>query len=161
MKKILKLIHLGSWYKCYGDDAKVISFITDYKLFEDNRTLQPTIGFPESSIDKVVNYLNTNKISYTLVNDSDRIYDFGEENNYERFLHNDLPFSYVVNGKTITKKVEGSFTIKFENEDPENYVIGENISSEAELTKKIIPANEGDFIVINNEKVELIKKDII
>jgi len=82
MGKTIRLIHLGSWYKCYGDDALIISFVTDYKLFEDSRTLQPTVGFPETSIDKVVDNLKANKINYILVNDSDRIYDFGDENNY-------------------------------------------------------------------------------
>ena len=161
MNKTVRLIHLGSWYKCFGDDAKIISFITDYKLFEDIRTLQPTVGFPESSIDKVVTYLKQNKINYTLVNDSDRIYDFGNENNYDRFLHDDLPFSYVVNGRQVNKKITGRFIVKYESEEEsEEFIINDTISQEAELTKKVLSANIGDIVNINGERVLIIEKEI-
>ena len=39
MEKIVILNHFGTWYKAYGDSAKIISFLMDYKLFEDSRTL--------------------------------------------------------------------------------------------------------------------------
>lgn len=30
--KNVKLYHLGTWYKAYNDDFKIVSFITNYKL---------------------------------------------------------------------------------------------------------------------------------
>lgn len=160
MKKYVRLIHLGTWYKCYGDDAKIISFITNYKLFEDLKTATPTVGFPEISIVKVTNNLRANKINYILVNDDDKIVDFGKENNYDNFLFNDLPFSYVVNGQIMQKKLKGYFIVQYENNEPEKFIINQNIKEDAELTKKVYKANINDTIVINEYKIKIIDKNI-
>ena len=159
MGNCVRLIHLGTWYKCYGNDAKVISFITNYKLFEDIRTGIPSVGFPESSLTKVTNYLRLNKINYILVNDDKEI-DFGIENNYNRFLFNDLPFSYVIEGQTIQKKPKGSFVVQYEEEEPEEFIINENIRDDAELTNKVATAKINDIIVINEYKIKIIDKKI-
>lgn len=160
MEKCVRLIHLGTWYKCYGDDAKVISFITNYKLFEDLRTGVPSVGFPEVSIDRVVRDLKANKINYMLVHDNDKINDYGLENNYDKFLFNDLPFSYVIDGQTFQKKPKGSFIVQYEGEEPEEFIINDNIKDDAELTKKIAEAEINDVIVINDYKIKVIAKNI-
>lgn len=159
MNKYVKLKHLGSWYKAYDDDAKIISFITDYKLFEDNFTLKPSIGFPERLIDKVIEILIKNKINYQIVGDKEESHDFGVYNNYDRFLYQNLPFSYVA-GNKIEKKPYGKFKVKYDGEPEEEYVIGENINEGTELVKKVIENNIGDIICINNFKIEIISKEI-
>lgn len=160
MEKCVRLIHLGTWYKCHGNDAKVISFITNYKLFEDIITRIPSVGFPESSINKVISDLKANKINYILINDDDKLVDFGMKNNYERFLFNDLPFSYVVDGKKVQKRFKGRFTVKYDGEEPEEFIINENINEDAELAIKVATAEINDFIKINEHNIKVIDKKI-
>lgn len=160
MDKAVILYHLGNWYKAYNDSAKVISFIMDYKLYEDSNTKTPTVGFPESSIDKVVDILRRNRINYILKNDDNKLVDFKKFNNFDSFLHNDLPFSYVVPQGEITKQIKGSFVVKYEGEGPEEYIIGEDINQDTELVKKVVTTEEGKTFTINDYNVLLIRKNI-
>ena len=104
--------------------------------------------------------MHKNKINYILRYDDDKIIDFGEENNFDRFLHNDLPFSYVVSNGIIEKKAEGSFKVQYEGEDVEEYRIGIDINPDAELVKKVIKANIGDIIKINEFNILVVYKNI-
>jgi hypothetical protein len=159
MNKTVKFIQVGYWFKCYGDDAKVVSFLTNFKLFEDNKTMKPTVGFPIESIDKVIAKLKTYKVNYMI--DNSEIHDFGKENNYDRFLYNNLPFSYVVRENTVNKKISGCFKVKYESEpDCEEFIINDTISQDAELTKKVLSSVVGETIIINDEKIKIIEKNI-
>ena len=63
----------------------------NYKLFEDSRYGTPTVGFPDSSIGRVVDLLRKNKINYMLKYDDDKLVDFGSDNNFDKLkIH--LPF---------------------------------------------------------------------
>ena len=159
-EKTVVLSHLGTWYKVSFDGAYIVSFLTDYKLFEDPIYGSPKVGFPESSIDKVVNLLKKNKINYMLRYDDNKLVDFGEENNFDRFLHHDLPFSYVTSRGEIKKPVKGRFIVQYEGEAPEEYIIDENINSETELVKSVINSNVGEVININGFNIKIIEKDI-
>lgn len=159
-KNMVSLIHLGSWYHCYDDDAKIISFIMDYKLFENDYNKKVTVGFPETSISKVVDCLEKNKIDYILINDNNKLKTFNNDNNYLRFLFNDLPVSYVINGRLFVKKPKGNFTVKYDNEEPKNFIIDKNISFDAELTKKVCENKVNDIIFINNYKIKILEKNI-
>lgn len=59
-----------------------------------------------------------------------------------------------------TRMCIGSFILKFENEEPEEYIIGKNISPDAKILKQIYNTREGSNIMINGEKATLIKKDL-
>ncbi len=159
MDNAVILTHGDYWYRAYGDSAYVLSFITDYKLFEDSNTKRPAVSFPIDSIDKVISLLNKNKINYYLKYE-DIYKDFGEENNFKNFIHKDLPFSYIKENEVIKKIPKGSFKVQYEGENPEEYVIGEDISEDAELTKKVEESNIGDVIEINQYKIRVIEKNI-
>ena len=159
MSNTVILTHGDYWYRAYNDSAYVLSFITDYKLFEESRTKRPSVGFPIDSIDNVIALLCKNKINYYLKNE-DEFKDYGEENNFQKFLHRDLPFSYVSASREIVRKPVGKFVVQYENEEPVEYIIGENISDEAELTKKVINNNIGDTIIINDYIIKIIDKSI-
>ena len=159
-KKTVILKHLGSWYKVNFDGAYIVSFLMSYKLFEDSKYGTPTVGFPESSIDNVVDMLRKNKINYMLKHDDDKIVDFGKDNNYDRFLHKDLPFSYVTSREIIKKQPKGKFKVQYDGEESEEYIIGENINSEAELVKKVENGNVGDIVKVNDFNVLILEKNI-
>lgn len=158
-KNAVVLTHGEYWYRAYNDSAYVLSFLTDYKLYEDTQTKQPTVGFPIVSISNVLNLLQKNKINYFLKYEN--IYkDFGDENNFQRFLHKDLPFSYVKSNQTISKLPKGKFIVQYEGEKEEEFIIGNNITENAELTKQVINSNVGEIIKINNYNIKIIEKNI-
>ncbi len=54
----------------------------------------------------------------------------------------------------------GSFVVKFDGEDEEEFVIGKNISNDAELVKLVYNSEVGKIIKINAEQALLISKNI-
>ena len=159
--KTVKLYHMGTWYHAFDDDAKIVSFLLDFKLYEGriNNTLE--IGFPESSIDKVETNLRKNKVNYILVNDDRKQIDFRDENNYDKFLYNDLPISYVRGSKNINIPPNGTFVVKYNDEPDEEFIIGQDgINENTELVKSVLNHNVGETFDINGNSVILIKKDI-
>ncbi len=86
--------------------------------------------------------------------------------NYERYENGN---NYIKSNskKLITystkdmQELQGTFTVKYETDEQAlEFTIGENISVETELVKKIIEVEENTTFIINNEKVLLIKKNI-
>ena len=65
--KTVVLYHIGKWYKVYGDGAYVLSYLTNYKLFEDPKNEIPTVGFPDYLIDKIINNYIMSIISSSLI----------------------------------------------------------------------------------------------
>ncbi len=61
------------------------------------------------------------------------------------------------NKKTIYK---GSFIIQFQGEEEQEYIIGENISNDAEMVRIVSLSEEGEEIIINDEKAILVKKNV-
>ena len=55
---------------------------------------------------------------------------------------------------------EGNFIIKFEGEEPKQYIIGKNVSKDADIVKRIYYSNIGETILINGEKVLIVEKNI-
>ncbi len=66
MECVVKIYKHGKFYNVYGNDAIVVSVLTNYKVI-NNR-----LGFPISMINKVIGLLHRNKISY-IVFDKDNI----------------------------------------------------------------------------------------
>lgn len=61
----------------------------------------------------------------------------------------------------IKPNYRGHFTLKFEDEiDEQEYIIGENISKDAEILNKVFSTDAGNYFIINNEKILLVKKNI-
>lgn len=82
------LVKCGMFYRCYEQDAYIISYLLNYKLkssFENDMA-----GFPRDSIDEVKDTLTFKKINYKIfqVNKKSGIniqseLDFNEENCYD------------------------------------------------------------------------------
>ena len=52
----------GKFCTIYGDDANIISSLFGYKILNNNK-----VGFPESILNKIINILEDNKISYMVI----------------------------------------------------------------------------------------------
>ena len=80
MKKYIEIKRQGVFYNVYNEDAYIIMGLTKYKITNGR------IGFPISSIDRIKNILNENKINYVVIDD-DKIEDKKFKNNrYNKYL---------------------------------------------------------------------------
>ncbi len=85
----LVMVKIGSFYSSYGKDAYILSYLFKYKI-QEKENIQIS-SFPVSSINKVENVLEKNKIDYIVV---DKRSNYEEEqkvinkqnNNYEKIL---------------------------------------------------------------------------
>ena len=83
------LVKIGTFYNVYSKDAYIISYLLKYKIIEKESV--PTCSFPISSLSKVENILEKNKINYVVV---DKRSNYEEEhkvinkqeNNYEKIF---------------------------------------------------------------------------
>ena len=76
MNKVL-IRKSGGFYAVY-DDVYILNYFFGYKIKEDR------VGFPINSINKVINVLEDNHISYEIKNE---VYvDFNNRNNYKKFI---------------------------------------------------------------------------
>ena len=75
----IKIKGNGTFYNIYGNDCYILYFLLNYKV---NKT---KVGFPKSSLNKVINTLEKNKINYEVVGE-DRKMDFRNLNKYNELL---------------------------------------------------------------------------
>lgn len=73
---------IGGFYNIFDNDAIIINYLFDYKIV-NNRS-----GFPLNSLDKVINILEDNKVSYKVI-DNDATFknkDYKKVNKYNYVL---------------------------------------------------------------------------
>jgi len=83
------MVKIGTFYNVYSKDAYILSYLLKYKIIEKENI--PACSFPLSSISKVENILEKNKINYLVV---DKRSNYEEEykmidkqvNNYDKIF---------------------------------------------------------------------------
>lgn len=157
---VVVLYHLGTWYKVYEDDAIIVSKLMQFKLIEDRFTKKIAVGFPDVSIEKVVDALDAYKINYILIYDDKKLHDFGEKNGYFKFLKGEiiLPIEHPISKGE--KEFNVTFVVKYNDEPEQRFIVGENISAEAKLVELIMKHSEGEKFMIGKDEVTLIRKEI-
>lgn len=83
------IVKIGTFYNVYGKDAYILSYLLKYKIIEKDNI--PSCAFPISSISKVENILEKNKINYIAVDrrnnyDEEQKIINKQENNYDKIL---------------------------------------------------------------------------
>ena len=83
------LVKVGTFYNVYSKDAYIISYLLKYKIIEKENI--PTCSFPISSLSKVENVLEKNKINYLVVDkrtnyEEEQKVINKQENNYEKIF---------------------------------------------------------------------------
>ncbi len=63
------IIKSGIFYITLNEDAKILSYLFDYKVKDNSDSL--IVGFPTSSIDKVTNKLEELKLAYVIKKDNE------------------------------------------------------------------------------------------
>ena len=72
---------MGGFYNVFDDDAIVLNYLCDYKV-KDNRC-----GFPISALNKVINILEINKVSYIVREAGIKLKkNFNHGNKYDKIL---------------------------------------------------------------------------
>lgn len=160
-KYFIKFRKTGSFYSVYNDDAYVIAYIMKYKLvYIDENNIKT--GFPIYLLDEVLYYLNKNKISYVVLDNPVIFKDYKNENRYLKFLHKNQSIDSIrfPNSK---KEFKGNFKVLFLDENEiQNFVIGENINSDAEIVSKVFDNDIGSVVTLNSGiQFKIISKNIV
>ncbi len=107
--KNIKLVHpscvvivkIGTFYNVYGKDSFITSYLLGYKIKEKDNI--PACSFPVSSLNKIENVLEKNKINYIVV-DKRSNYEVEhkqinkQENNYDKIFD----YSTLIATRTVT-----------------------------------------------------------
>ena len=62
--------------------------------------------------------------------------------------------------QSVKKDYKGKFVLKFDGEEPEEFIIGKNISKDAKIVEIVFSSSVGKKININGEEFIIIKKNI-
>ena len=82
MKEYIEIIkNKGIFYNVYGEDAYVMSSITDYKITNGR------MGFPINSIEKIKKILKEKNINYIICEEQITEEKTFKENNYNKYLY--------------------------------------------------------------------------
>ena len=78
----ITLRKMGGFYQCFDDDSYILYYLFNYKITNKR------CGFPHSSLSKIINNLESKKISYKIIDDKikDNTKDFKKLNNYNHYL---------------------------------------------------------------------------
>lgn len=93
---IVLLRKMGGFYVCFDSDAIILSFLCDYKIKNSK------VGFPINALDKVVNILENNSVSYIVKCSEEEVSKniFGKKNKYKYYLDlgkKKIDFDYRIN----------------------------------------------------------------
>ena len=116
-EEVVVFIKYGNFYRCYYNDAYIVSYLFDYKLSDKKST-----GFPICNIDKVLSILKNNNISCIVINDINNVINYICINNkYNSFL--DLSKkNYTLNGALFSINKEAK-ELLIENINNYNIII--------------------------------------
>ena len=110
----LELRKSGKFYHAFGDNATILHYIMGYKIVAE----KGGAGFPESAINKVINALEDNEISY-IVYDKETIEyekDFKKINAYKSILKKGVKaLSNEERFQKIEKKITGMSAKELDN----------------------------------------------
>ena len=67
-KEYVVLLKSGIFYECFNDDISIMYSLFSYKI--KNNGSNYVVGFPSSSLTKVLNTLEKNKINYIIIEDN-------------------------------------------------------------------------------------------
>ena len=67
-KEYVVLLKSGIFYECFNDDISIMYSLFSYKIKNNGNNY--VVGFPSSSLTKVLNTLEKNKINYIIIDDN-------------------------------------------------------------------------------------------
>lgn len=161
MKYTVKIMKKGYWSVVYGEDAKVISYLTGYKLYKKRYRSSYICKFPTSSVERISNILQKCQVDHMFIHSNKKPFTY-ENNKYQQIAKGDISIANFIlkDDIDLTNIVSGTFSVQFKGEPIEQYVIGESISSEASIVREVLICEPGNCFTINGEEVLLVSKEI-
>ena len=107
-KEYVVLLKSGIFYECFNDDIGIMYSLFSYKI--KNNGSNYVVGFPNSSLSKVLNILEENRINYIVIEDNCVIYKYKtNKNRYSEYIV-DLTKLIYINMKieSIYKKLQNN-----------------------------------------------------
>ena len=88
IKNVVEICKSGNFYHTFGNDAIIIHTLLGYRIVKE----KGGVGFPQGSLNKVINTLEENKISYRVFNKQEIVkeQDFKNVNKYNEILKKGL-----------------------------------------------------------------------
>lgn len=85
------------FYNSFNIDAYILNYIFDYKVLDNGKC-----GFPENSLNKVIDKLNDNKINYQIIYtyQNPLVKKFGKFNKYRHF------YDIAINNMDKKKRID-------------------------------------------------------
>ena len=115
------LIKSGNFYVSLNKDAIVINNLLKYKIIESTNFIK--IGFPSSSLNKVLKILENQKINYLIIEDEIINKQKYKTNNYSKYIDNfEIYLTKINNINKILKNNLNNKRIKEIIENIENIV---------------------------------------
>lgn len=110
----MTLVKIGSFYTVYSKDAYIVSYLFKYKITEKENI--PTCSFPVSSISKIENILEKNKINYIVVDkranyEEEQKVINKQENNYDKV------FERAQKSVNITLRIQNIYNVLIKNKE--------------------------------------------
>ena len=168
----LKFYFSDGWVHTYDNDACVMSTIFNYRSFNDMQTGLLCVGFPTSTLSRVVRKLQALRVSYMFVNYKEEVFkDFGEENTYNLYLDSYVPRNNkievgdaVVVENANTKKLEKfviapTFDYVQSNANEKWGVVSvletdnNTILQTSEVAKTLLASSRHKFVNLKNENL--------
>ena len=80
------MVKYGNFYRCFYDDAIIMSYLLKYKI-----TVRRSVGFPINTLDKVLEKLKDYKVSCVIVYGINNVISYNFiDNKYMEILYKDL-----------------------------------------------------------------------
>lgn len=93
-KEYVVLVKSGIFYECFNDDISVMYSLFLYKIKSNGSNY--VVGFPSSSLSKVLNILEENKINYIVVEDNNIVDKYKtNKNRYLEYMIDLNKFIYI------------------------------------------------------------------
>lgn len=94
-KNYIIIMKVGSFYNAISRDAYVLSSVFNYKINQFSNTVK--VGFPLTSLNKVLNTLDKMAINYIVYENDIVIKQKFKRNNYQDFFKNNLTVKERIN----------------------------------------------------------------
>lgn len=164
----IKFYFSSGWVYSYEDDARVMNTIFNYRCFNDMQTGLLCVGFPNSTLSRVVKKLQALKVSYMFVNYKEEVFkDFSEDNMYSIYLGSYVPRNNKIevgdaviienaNTKRLEKFVISPLYIQSDSNDKWGTVSVKNsntVFENSEVAKTLLASSKNKFVNLKNKNL--------
>lgn len=174
-EEFIKFYFSEGWVHVYDNDACVMSTIFGYRVFRDLKTGLLCVGFPNSTLSRVVRKLQALSVNYLFINFKNEVVkDFGQDNMYKVYFDGYVPRNNkievgdgVILENANTKKIEkfviapvylqNSNSSKWGEVEVNDYSDNNTISQTSEVAKTLLASSRHEFVNLTDD-VYLIKE---